>query len=150
MEPEKSIEAIHSAARQIIEVGGQTAYRAVNSSMLQTYRELGQLIVLEEQQGKARADYGKYIILELAKRLQQEYGTGFSKPSLWNYRQFYTEFPILSAVRRELTWTHCESQQLFASKYLLHLPSEAELKFELERERSLAEVSLQKKSEENE
>ena len=106
MEPEKSIEAIHSAARQIIEVGRQTAYRAVNSGMLQTYWELGQLIVLEEQHGKARADYGKYIILELTKRLQQEYGTGFSKPSLWNYRQFYTEFPILSSVRRELTWTH--------------------------------------------
>ena len=106
MEPEKNIETIHSATRQIIEVGRQTAYRAVNSSMLQTYWELGQLIVLEEQQSKARADYGKYIIAELAKRLQQEYGTGFSKQTLWSYRQFYTEFPILSALRRELTWTH--------------------------------------------
>jgi predicted nuclease of restriction endonuclease-like (RecB) superfamily len=106
MEPQKSIETIHSAARQIIEVGRQTAYRAVNNSMLQTYWELGQLIVEEEQKGKTRADYGKYMIAELAKRLQQEYGTGFSKQSLWNYRQFYTEFPILSAVRRELTWTH--------------------------------------------
>ena len=106
METEKNIEIIYTAARQIIEDGRQAAYRAVNSSMLQTYWELGQLIILEEQQGKARADYGKYIISELAKRLQQEYGTGFSKPSLWNYRQFYTEFPSLSAVRRELTWTH--------------------------------------------
>jgi predicted nuclease of restriction endonuclease-like (RecB) superfamily len=52
------------------------------------------------------AKYGKYIITELAKRLQQEYGSGYSGPSLWNYRQFYKEFPILSAVRRELTWTH--------------------------------------------
>lgn len=93
MESGKSIEALHSAARQIIDEDRQTAYRAVNSSMLQTYWELGQLIVLEEQHGKARADYGKYIIAELAKRLQQEYGTGFSKPSLWNYRQFYSEFP---------------------------------------------------------
>ena len=39
-----------------------------------------------------------------------------------------------------------ESQQLFASKYLLHLPSEAQLKAELERERLLAEVTLQNQS----
>ncbi len=106
MEPIKSIEALHSEARQIIEGGRQAAYRAVNSSMVKTYWELGQLIVEEEQQGKTRADYGKYLIAELALRLQQEYGTGFSRQSLWNYRQFYTEFPILSALRRELTWTH--------------------------------------------
>ena len=36
-----------------------------------------------------------------------------------------------------------DSQQLFASKYLLYLPSEAELKAELERERLLAELRLQ-------
>ena len=36
-----------------------------------------------------------------------------------------------------------ESQQLFASKYLLYLPSEAELKTELERERLLADLKLQ-------
>jgi predicted nuclease of restriction endonuclease-like (RecB) superfamily len=36
-----------------------------------------------------------------------------------------------------------ESQQLFASKYLLYLPSEAELKLELERERFFADLKLQ-------
>ncbi len=38
-----------------------------------------------------------------------------------------------------------ESKQLFASKYLLYLPSEAELKAELERERLLAELALEQK-----
>jgi predicted nuclease of restriction endonuclease-like (RecB) superfamily len=106
MELIKNIENLHSEARHIIESGRATAYHAVNASMVKTYWELGQLIVEEEQLGKERAEYGKYLIAELAKRLQDEYGSGFSKPSLWNYRQFYTEFPILSAVRRELTWTH--------------------------------------------
>jgi hypothetical protein len=40
-----------------------------------------------------------------------------------------------------------ESQQIFASKYLLYLPSEAELKAELERERLLAELKLKKPNE---
>jgi predicted nuclease of restriction endonuclease-like (RecB) superfamily len=106
MEFEKNIEVIHSAAKQIIDTGRQVAYRAVNTSMIKTYWELGQLIVEEEQEGKIRADYGKDLIAQLAQRLQQEYGNGFSKQSLWNYRQFYKEFPILSAVRRQLTWTH--------------------------------------------
>ncbi len=106
MELKKNIEVIHSAAKQIIDTGRQVAYRAVNTSMIKTYWELGQLIVEEEQEGKTRADYGKDLIAQLAQRLQQEYGSGFSKQSLWSYRQFYKEFPILSAVRRELTWTH--------------------------------------------
>ena len=102
----KTIESLHAEARHIIESGRKAAYHAVNTNMVRTYWELGQLIVEEEQQGEERAKYGKYIITELAKRLQQEYGSGYSGPSLWNYRQFYKEFPILSAVRRELTWTH--------------------------------------------
>jgi predicted nuclease of restriction endonuclease-like (RecB) superfamily len=102
----KTIENLHAEARHIIEIGRKAAYHAVNTNMVKTYWELGQLIVEEEQQGEERAKYGKYLITELAKRLQKEYGSGYSGPSLWNYRQFYKEFPILSAVRRELTWTH--------------------------------------------
>ena len=106
MELVKNIENLHSEARKIIEGGRSAAYRAVNANMVKTYWELGQLIVEEEQQGKERAEYGKYLITELAERLQTEYGSGYSKPSLWNCRQFYKEFPILSALRRELAWTH--------------------------------------------
>ena len=102
----KTIEILHAEARHIIESGRKAAYHAVNTSMVKTYWEIGQLIVEEEQQGEERAKYGKYIIIELANRLQKEYGSGYSGQSLWNYRQFYKEFPILSAVRRELTWTH--------------------------------------------
>ena len=36
--------------------GQAKAIKAVNSNLIQTYWELGQLIILEEQQGKARAD----------------------------------------------------------------------------------------------
>jgi DUF1016 N-terminal domain len=102
----KTIEILHTEARYIIESGRKAAYHAVNTSMVKTYWEIGQLIVEEEQQGEERAKYGKYLITELATRLQKEYGSGYSGQSLWNYRQFYKEFPILSAVRRELTWTH--------------------------------------------
>ena len=102
----ENIDKLHAEARYIIENGRQAAYRAINTNMVKTYWELGQLIVEEEQQGEKRAEYGKYLITELAKRLQKEYGSGYSSSSLWNYRQFYSVFPILSALRRDLTWTH--------------------------------------------
>ena len=106
MLPEKNIEQLHVQIAQVINTGKQTAYKAINSAMTLTYWEIGRLIVEEEQQGKERADYGKYLITLLAKRLKKDFGSGYSEPSLWNYRQFYNAFPILSAVRRELTWTH--------------------------------------------
>ena len=67
------------------------------------------MIVEDEQGGQKRAAYGKQVLPELAKRLSEEFGSGFSAQSLWNYRRFFQSFPILSAVRRELTWTHFKS-----------------------------------------
>jgi predicted nuclease of restriction endonuclease-like (RecB) superfamily len=43
-----------------------------------------------------------------------------------------------------------ESRQLFASKYMLYLPKEEELKAELQRERQLIEIEMNRKSEEKE
>jgi hypothetical protein len=39
-----------------------------------------------------------------------------------------------------------DSQQLFAAKYLPYLPTEEELKYELERERDLVQTQLNYKS----
>ncbi|HRI62231.1 MAG TPA: DUF1016 N-terminal domain-containing protein, partial [Saprospiraceae bacterium] len=106
MTPEHNIEPLIEQISALISGGRQQAYRAVNAAMTATYWEIGRLIVEEEQQGRERAEYGAYLIRLLSKRLRKEFGSGCSEQSLWNYRQFYLQFPILSAVRRELTWTH--------------------------------------------
>ena len=36
------------------------------------------MIIEEEQDGKERAAYGKYILKELSKRLTQKFGRGYS------------------------------------------------------------------------
>jgi len=89
----------------IVQARSKTYY-AVNFIMVETYRNIGKTIVEEEQQGKERAEYWKYLISELAEKLTTEFGKWFSEQNLWNMRQFYTIFPILSAVSRELTRTH--------------------------------------------
>lgn len=64
------------------------------------------MIVEEKQRGAARAEYGKQLIEELSRRLSAEFGKVFDRSNLWNMRAFYQTFPILDALRRELTWTH--------------------------------------------
>ena len=78
----------------------------VNTVMVQAYWRIGREIVEEEQRGKSRAAYGKRIVENLAVRLSAEFGTGFRLSNLWNMRQFSLTFPILYALRRELSWTH--------------------------------------------
>jgi predicted nuclease of restriction endonuclease-like (RecB) superfamily len=101
-----SIDNLHSEAKQIIEFGRKAAFQAINNSMVRTYWELGRLIIEEEQQGKARADYGMYLIEELSKRLTSDYGKGYDKRNLFYMKQFYLTFPIVNALRSQLTWTH--------------------------------------------
>lgn len=104
--PSKTIEPIYRAVKQIIEESRNQVYRAANFAMVQSYWSIGRLIVEEEQSGKERATYGKELVEAISQRLTQEYGKGFDRSNIWNMRQFYQVFPILDAVRRELTWTH--------------------------------------------
>jgi predicted nuclease of restriction endonuclease-like (RecB) superfamily len=102
----KTIEILHTEARYIIESGRKAAYHAVNTSMVKTYWEIGQLIVEEEQQGEERAKYGKFLIRELSKRLTLEFGKGYDERNLFYMKQFYITYPIVNALRSQLTWTH--------------------------------------------
>lgn len=75
--------------------------------MVEAYWLMGKRIVEEEQQGKERADYGTQLLKELSTELTQEFGKGFSVPSLYNYRLFYQTFPeIFSTPWRILSWSH--------------------------------------------
>jgi len=80
------------------------AIRSVDFYRVEMYWKVGERIFNEEQQGKDRADYGSYLIRELAKEIEPEYGSGFSVRQLERSRQFYRTFPIASAVRTQLNW----------------------------------------------
>ncbi|MBX9879931.1 MAG: PDDEXK nuclease domain-containing protein [Candidatus Obscuribacterales bacterium] len=73
----------------ILEQARNNVVRVVNSNMVIAYWLIGREIVQELQAGETRAGYGKTIIEDLAKRLAERYGQGFSSPNLRNFRQFY-------------------------------------------------------------
>ena len=104
--PATSEVALYQSIRDILLSARTQVRQTVNATMVQTYWQVGRLIVEDEQGGERRAEYGKRVLPELAKRLSADFGKGFSAQSLWNYRQFYLEFPILSTAWREFA-TQC-------------------------------------------
>lgn len=92
--------------RTLIQSARQMALRAVDTVQVRTCREGGRHIVEFEQGGKNRARYGAKLLPQLAKRLTAEFGKGFEERNLWYMRSFYLAFPILNALRSELSWTH--------------------------------------------
>jgi predicted nuclease of restriction endonuclease-like (RecB) superfamily len=92
--------------KEVILKAKSLAYRSSNAIMLNMYWEIGQLIVEDEQQGNAKATYGKATLKSLSKSLTLEFGSGFDDSNLRNMRQFFLAFPIRDAVRHELSWTH--------------------------------------------
>lgn len=95
--------------KQILAQARQRSYQAINSAMVEAYWNIGRKIVLEEQNGKQRADYGKEILKKLSIELSQEFGKGFSERNLRNFRQFYNAFPensIWQTLSAKLSWSH--------------------------------------------
>ena len=92
-------------ARTIINSTRSSAVRSVDFCRVQMYWNLGKRIFEEEQQGKERADYGTYLIKNLASTLESEYGSGFGVRQLEQSRQFYRIYPIANALRSQLNWT---------------------------------------------
>lgn len=98
--------AFYSDIRQILQSARTKVYTTVNTVMVEAYWLIGKRIVEEEQQGKERARYGKYLIRDLAHQLTAEFGKGFQARNLRNMRVFYLVFPKRNVLRTELSWTH--------------------------------------------
>ena len=97
----KDIKALLHSARSKV-------YQTINTTMTQTYYEIGKRIVEEEQGGESRAEYGKFLLKLLSVELSNEFGKGFSVDNLENMRKFYLTFSNSETVSRkfELSWSH--------------------------------------------
>lgn len=59
------------------------------------------MIVEEEQGGRTRAKYGKYLIKELSERLTKDFGKGYDITNLKLFRKFYLEFTQWTIVNQK-------------------------------------------------
>jgi predicted nuclease of restriction endonuclease-like (RecB) superfamily len=101
------IDPSFSEVVHLIQSARQRAFQAVNTVLIDLYWQVGEYI----SRKIADEAWGKAVIQQLAKHLQCTNPDlrGFSAQNLWRMRQFYEayqEAPILSALLRELPWTH--------------------------------------------
>lgn len=98
-------QAIITDIKSIILQSQDNAIRAVDHQRTLMYWHIGKRIFEEEQEGKDRADYGKFLTVFLANALEPEFGSGFSKRQIELIRQFYRSFPIANTVYSQLSWS---------------------------------------------
>lgn len=84
--PRKSI---YYRIKAIIDSSRNNIARVVDFEMIKAYWLIGKEIILEEQNGLSRAEYGGKTIEKLSSKLSVEYGAGWSASHLWHIRQFY-------------------------------------------------------------
>ena len=100
---------LYRAVRNVIQEAHGVVSRVANWAMVEANWRVGFLIVEDEQKGKRKAEYGKAVLRDLARRLTAEYGSGYDESNLRYMRLFYLAFPIRDALRHELSWTHYRS-----------------------------------------
>jgi hypothetical protein len=103
---DENLRPLLGSLRELIAEARQQVLRAVDVIQVQTCWEIGRHIVEFEQNGAARAEYGKRLLPALAAALMAEFGKGFDATNLRHMRGFFLAFPIRDALRRELSWTH--------------------------------------------
>ena len=80
----------------LIEQARQHVRTTVNLTEVYTKYEIGRYIVEDEQQGNARAQYGKQVLKALSNRLTERFGDGWSYSNLRQIRQFYLVYGKLT------------------------------------------------------
>ncbi len=83
------VEKLLADIRDLILTARRAIVRSVDTLQVLTSFEIGRRIVEHEQQGAARAEYGKRVLGELADRLTAEFGRGYSRSNLQNMRNFF-------------------------------------------------------------
>jgi len=97
--------------RRLIDSARSRVAVTVNAELTLLYWQIGRRIS-EGVLGGARADYGQRVLEGLARQLTAAYGRGWSEKQLRHCMRAAEVFPdeeILSALRRELSWTHLKT-----------------------------------------
>ena len=95
--------------RQIIDSARSRVAATANYELTAMYWHIGNRINTEVL-GNERAEYGKQIVAQVARQLQDEYGTkGFEERTvrrMMQFAQLFPDFQIVSPLVSKLSWSH--------------------------------------------
>ena len=99
---------IYQEIKELLYSAKNRVYQTINTTMTETYFQIGKRIVEEEQGGEIRAEYGSALLKNLSSELIKEFGKGYSEQNLKNMRQFYLIYQKRQTVSSEfkLSWSH--------------------------------------------
>ena len=80
---------IYQEIKELLYSAKNRVYQTINTTMTQTYFQIGKRIVEEEQKGEKHAEYGKQLVENISKILTKEFGKGLSFTNLTQMRKFY-------------------------------------------------------------
>lgn len=87
-----NVDALFERISALIEESRKRVATAVNIAEVYTKYEIGRYIVEDEQEGKARAVYGKQVLPILSQKLTDKFGSGWSLETLKSARKFYSVY----------------------------------------------------------
>ena len=111
---------------RLIEESRQNVAQTVNSTLTVLYWKIGMRINTEVLQNK-RAEYGKQIVATVSRQIVEKYGSGWDEKTIRHClrsAETFSEELIISAMRRQLGWTHL--------KTIMYLKDELQREFYME------------------
>ena len=106
--------------KTIVSKARSKAFAAVNYSLVERNWRIGKRIVEEEQNGEARAEYGKHIIEVASAALTEEFGKGFSETNIRTFRKFFLIFRNLEIQQTVSAESNLPKQQTLSDNLSSH------------------------------
>jgi len=78
----------------------------INTTMVQTYWQIGRYIVEYEQWWEDKSVYGSGLLKQLSLDLTKQFGKWFSRQNIQNMKQFYLWFSNWQTLSSKLSWSH--------------------------------------------
>jgi predicted nuclease of restriction endonuclease-like (RecB) superfamily len=104
----QAVDGLYLGIKQLVDRARSQVLTQVNQALVITYWHIGKSIKTEVLQSE-RAVYGAEVLKQLAERLTQDYGSGFSYSGLTRMAKFYDclpEEPIVATLSQQLSWSH--------------------------------------------
>lgn len=104
----QNLEALYKNIKELIEQSKKQIVVQANNILTMTYWNIGKMIK-EKIVVEDRAEYGQQTIRKLAKKLNMEYGSGFSNSNITRMVKFYDYFKeqeIVATLSQQFTWSH--------------------------------------------
>ena len=90
----------------LLEKSRRKTYSQLNQILVNTYWEIGKMIVQYELENQEKGGYGTQLFEKISGGLREKYGRGFSRSNVIYMRLLYLNYPKSQTLSDQLSWSH--------------------------------------------